>query len=112
MANRYENAYKLHTENGVQSFLNDYSKLAEARFYSSDLSISDMLLDFHFACKHALTKRQLEVIRLTFHLDMRQQDVADYLNLTQQTVQEHIAKAVKNLATYHMLEARRFIESE
>jgi DNA-directed RNA polymerase specialized sigma subunit len=105
--NRYENAYKLHTEAGVSSFLNDYSKLAEARFYASDLSISDMLLDFHFAYKRALTKRQQEVIALTFFEDKRQQDVADILGLTQQTVQEHIQKAIKNLSTYHMLEVRR-----
>jgi len=101
--NKYEQAYKLETENGVTAFLNDYHKIAEARFYANDLSISDMLLDFEFAIKRALTERQLQVIKLSYFQDMRQVDVANVLNLTQQTVQEHTAKAIKNIATYHML---------
>lgn len=103
MTNKYEQAYKLETESGVTAFLNDYPKLAEARFYSNDLSISDMLLDFHFAVNKALTDRQKQVIELTFYKDMRQVDVASFLKLSQQTVQEHTVKAIKNLATYHML---------
>ncbi|MDQ0976661.1 RNA polymerase sigma factor (sigma-70 family) [Neobacillus niacini] len=101
--NKYEQAYKLENEKGVTAFLTDYHKLAEARFYANDLSISDMLLDFHFAMKKALTDRQQEVIELTYFKDMRQVDVANELNLTQQTVQEHTVKAIKNLATYHMI---------
>lgn len=105
--NKYEQAYKLETENGVSSFLNDYHKLAEARFYANDLSISDMLLDFEFAVVRALTERQQQVIKLTYYKDMRQSDVAEELNLTQQTVQEHVQRAIKNIATYHMLLKQR-----
>lgn len=103
MTNKYEQAYKLETENGVTAFLNDYHKLAEARFYANDLSISDMLVDFDFAVQKALTERQQQVIKLTYYNDMRQVDVAKELNLSQQTVQEHTVKAIKNLATYHMI---------
>ena len=103
MTNKYEQAYKLETENGVTAFLNDYHKLAEARFYANDLSISDMLVDFDFAVQKALTERQQQVIKLTYYNDMRQVDVAKELNLNQQTVQEHTVKAIKNLATYHMI---------
>lgn len=105
--NKYEQAYKLENENGVTAFLNDYHKLSEARFYANDLSISDLLLDFHFAVEKALTDRQQEVIKLTYFKDMRQVDVAKELNLSQQTIQEHTAKAIKNLATYHMLLKQR-----
>mgnify|MGYP003576048883 CR=1 FL=1 len=105
--NKYEQAYKLENENGVEAFLNDYHKLAEARFFASDLSISDFLLDFEFAVRKALTERQQQVIRLTFYKDLRQADVARELGLTQQTVQEHVQKAIKNLATYHMLIKQR-----
>lgn len=101
--NKYEQAYKLDTENGVTAFLTDYHKIAEARFYANDLSISDMLIDFEFAIKRALTERQLQVVKLRYFQDMRQVDVANVLNLTQQTVQEHTASAIKNIATYHML---------
>jgi DNA-directed RNA polymerase specialized sigma subunit len=101
--NKYEQAYKLDSEKGVTAFLEDYPKIAEARFYANDLSISDMLLDFDFAIRNALTERQLQVIKLTYFNDMRQVDVARVLDLSQQTVQEHTAKAIKNIATYHML---------
>jgi RNA polymerase sigma factor (sigma-70 family) len=107
MANKYEMAYKLETEGGVTAFLNDYHKLAEARFFANDFSISDMLLDFETAIEEALTERQKQVVRLTYYKDMRQADVARALNLSQQTVQEHIRKAVKNLATYHLLMKQR-----
>ena len=110
--NRFERAYKLHTESGVQAFLNDYSRLAEARFYASDYQISDFLLDFHLAFKKALTERQRQVIELTYFKDMRQVDVGKALNLTQQTVQEHTKKAIKNLATYHMLIRHKDSECE
>lgn len=103
MENKYEQAYKLETEKGVEAFLNDYPKLQEARFFANDLSISDMLIDFDTAIDKALTERQSQVIKLTYFKDMRQVDVANTLNLSQQTVQEHIKKATKNLATYHML---------
>ena len=107
MTNIYEQAYKLENESGVNAFLTDYHKLAEARFYANDLSISDMLLDFHFAIEKALTERQKQVVRLSFFADKRQEDVAKELGLTQQTIQEHISKAIKNLATYHMLIKQR-----
>jgi DNA-directed RNA polymerase specialized sigma subunit len=105
--NKYEMAYKLENENGVTAFLNDYHKLSEARFFANDLSISDMLIDFHYACKKALTERQQQVIELSYFKDMRQVDVARELNLSQQTIQEHTAKAIKNLATYHLLLKQR-----
>jgi DNA-directed RNA polymerase specialized sigma subunit len=101
--NKYENAYKLESEAGVTAFLNDYHKIAEARFYANDLAISDMLLDFEFAMRKCLTERQQEVVKLRFFQDLRQVDVADVLRLNQQTVQEHIQKSIKNLASYHMI---------
>lgn len=108
--NKYEQAYKLDTENGVNAFLNDYHKISEARFYANDLSISDMLLDFDFAIKRCLTARQLEVVKLSYFQDLRQVDVAEKLGLTQQTVQEHTVKAIKNIATYHMILKRKEAE--
>ncbi|MGG0487220.1 sigma factor-like helix-turn-helix DNA-binding protein [Priestia aryabhattai] len=101
--NKYENAYRLDTEAGVTAFLSDYHKIAEARFYANDLAISDMLLDFEFAMRKCLTARQQEVVKLRFFKDLRQVDVADMLRLNQQTIQEHIQKAIKNLASYHMI---------
>ncbi|MFR7272405.1 sigma factor-like helix-turn-helix DNA-binding protein [Streptococcus pneumoniae] len=105
--NKYEQAYKLETETGVTAFLNDYHKLAEARFFANDLSISDMLIDFGFAVDRALTDRQKEVVTLTYFQDLKQVDVAKTLGLSQQTVQEHTVKAIKNLATYHILLKQR-----
>jgi DNA-directed RNA polymerase specialized sigma subunit len=105
--NKYEMAYKLENEKGVNAFLNDLHKLAEARYYANDLAISDMLMDFEMAMDKALTERQFQVIHLTYFKDMRQVDVATKLSLTQQTVQEHTVKAIKNLATYHMLTKQR-----
>ena len=110
--NRFEKAYKLDTEKGVQAFLTDFHKLEEARFYASDYSISDMLIDFEIAIKRALTSRQKEVVNLTYFKDMKQVDVASTLNLTQQTVQEHINKAIKNLATYHYIQKQRGEQDE
>lgn len=103
LLNKYELAYKLETEAGVTAFLDDYPKMMEARFYARDLSLSDVLLDFEFAVERALTERQKEVIKLSHYKDMRQIDVATELGLSQQTVHEHVQKAIKNLATYHML---------
>lgn len=105
--NKYEQAYKLESESGVTAFLNDYHKLAEARFFANDFSISDMLIDFDMAVDRALTERQKQVIELTYFKDMRQVDVAKVLNLSQQTIQEHTVKAIKNLATYHLLLKKR-----
>ncbi|UTV34825.1 sigma factor-like helix-turn-helix DNA-binding protein [Bacillus altitudinis] len=105
--NKYEQAYKLETETGVTAFLNDYHKLAEARFFANDLSISDMLIDFGIAVDRALTDRQKEVVTLTYFQDLKQVDVAKTLGLSQQTVQEHTVKAIKNLATYHILLKQR-----
>lgn len=105
--NKYEQAYKLETETGVTAFLNDYHKLAEARFFANDLSISDMLIDFGIAVDRALTDRQKEVVILTYFQDMKQVDVAKTLGLSQQTIQEHVVKAIKNLATYHILLKQR-----
>ncbi|MDE1381205.1 sigma factor-like helix-turn-helix DNA-binding protein [Bacillus licheniformis] len=105
--NKYEQAYKLESESGVTAFLNDYHKLAEARFFANDFSISDMLIDFEMAVDRALTERQKQVIKLSYFKDMRQVDVAKVLGLSQQTVQEHTVKAIKNLATYHLLLKKR-----
>ncbi|MCY8256411.1 hypothetical protein MOC12_20855 [Bacillus spizizenii] len=105
--NKYEQAYKLESESGVTAFLNDYHKLAEARFFANDFSISDMLIDFEMAVDCALTERQKQVIKLSYFKDMRQVDVAKVLGLSQQTVQEHTVKAIKNLATYHLLLKKR-----
>lgn len=99
--NKYEQAYKLETEGGVTRFLEDVTKLQEARFYAADLAISDLLIDFDIAMKRALTERQRQVIQLSYFKDMKQSDVADVLGLTQQTVQEHRKKAIKNIAAYH-----------
>lgn len=101
--NKYEKAYRLESENGVSAFLNDYPRLRELRFYATDLSISDVLIDFEIAINKCLTIRQKEVIVLTYFKDIKQADVAERLNLSQQTVQEHAKKAIKNIATYHML---------
>jgi RNA polymerase sigma factor (sigma-70 family) len=109
---KYESAYRLETEEGVEYFLNDYSKIAEARFYARDLSMSDMLLDFEFAMRKALTARQYEVISMTYKKDLIQQVVADRMGISQQTVNEHIRKAIKNLATYHMIQKKRMVEEE
>lgn len=105
--NKYEQAYKLESESGVTAFLNDYHKLAEARFFANDFSISDMLIDFEMAVDRALTERQKQVIKLTYFKDMRQVDVARLLGLSQQTIQEHTVKAIKNLSTYHLLLKKR-----
>lgn len=110
MGNKYEKAYKLDTIRGVTAFLNNYHKIAEARFFASDLSISDLLVDFDYALKKALTDRQREIITLLYFKDMRQEDVAKLLNLRQQTVQEHSQKAIKNLATYHMILKKKEVE--
>jgi RNA polymerase sigma factor (sigma-70 family) len=101
--NKYEQAYKLETEKGVTAFLNDFHKISEARFFANDYSISDMIIDFEMAVEKALTERQQQVIKLSYFKDMRQVDVAKALNLSQQTIQEHTAKAIKNLASYHMI---------
>lgn len=110
--NKWDHAYTMETEEGMEYFLEDYPKLAEQRFYARDLSISDLLLDFEFAMRKALTPRQYEVITLAYKEDLIQQDVAEKLGVTQQTVQEHVRKAIKNLATYHMLHKRKSGENE
>lgn len=105
--NKYEQAYRLETEKGVKAFLHDYHKIKEARFFANDLTISDLLMDFDLALVRALTERQRQVIYFSYYVDMKQCDVAKRLGLTQQTVQEHRKKAIKNLATYHMLLKRK-----
>lgn len=105
--NKFESAYKLESENGVRAFLSDYPNLREARYYATNLDMTDMLLDFDLALTKSLTDRQHDVVRLHFIEDMKQSDVAEFMGISQQTVQEHIRKAIRNLATYHMLEKKR-----
>jgi len=105
--NKYEQAYQLETEEGVTALLEDYHQLREARYWSNDLSISDLLLDFETALEKALTPRQKEIIETTYFLDRKQSEVAEILNITQQTVQEAVKKAIKRLAVYHQIEKDR-----
>lgn len=104
--NKYEQAYDLTTIEGVESFIDDYPKLSNARFWANDFEISDMLMDFDIAIEKALTDRQRQVVKLSC-ADMIQVDIAKYLGVTQQTTQEHLKRAVIKIAEYHQKEKER-----
>jgi RNA polymerase sigma factor (sigma-70 family) len=78
----------------------------EARFLRGDYDACNMLIDFMDSVENSnLTERQRQVLNLVFMQDLRQQDVAEMLNVSQQAVSDHISNAVKKIAFYNRMGA-------
>lgn len=105
--NQFEENYRLDTEDGLNAFFDDYSKLAELRFDTTDFGLCDFLMDFETAADKVLTNRQRQIVDLCFLKDQRQTDVAKALGIAQQTVQEAVRDSIKKLVAYHVSEKER-----
>lgn len=72
----------------------DYSQEAGSKILFDDLKlIIDKSLD-------TLTPRQREIFRMSREEDMSHREIADKLNLSIYTVQEHISLSLKNIRTF------------
>jgi RNA polymerase sigma factor (sigma-70 family) len=99
---RLETLYPLDTSEGVRALLDNIHHVREQRFTRGDYDAANLLLDFERSKAGAnLTLRQKEVMALSFEQDLKQEDVAQLLGISQQGVSDHINSAIKKIALYN-----------
>lgn len=99
---RLENLYPIDTSDGVRALLDQLHHVRESRFQRGDYDAAILLLDLYHAFQNAnLTARQREVVSLTFELDLKQEEVATLLGISQQGVSDHINAGIKKIALYN-----------
>lgn len=99
---RLDDSYPLDTFHGVYALLTNLHYVRESRYARGDYDACNLVLDLLRSMDGALlTARQKEVIFLAFELDLKQDEVAGILNVSQQAVSDHINSAVKKIALYN-----------
>lgn len=102
MGNTSDSKYPMHTKEGVETFLLNYSHLKEMLYFSSDYDALIMLIDFDKALiESSLSEMELVVINLVFIEDLKRVDVALLFGVTKQTVQKWVERALTKLAKYY-----------
>ena len=96
---RLDDAYPVDTQKGVLAILSRIHYIREGRFARGDYDASILLIDFEQSLREAkLTARQRQIIDLVFEQDMYQEEAANILGISQQTVSVHINALVKRIA--------------
>jgi predicted DNA-binding protein YlxM (UPF0122 family) len=96
---RLEDAYPLDRAAGVYALLYHINEIREMRFIRGDYAASILLLDFYQSLKEAnLTFRQREILYFVFEQGLTQQEVAQFFNISQQAVSDHIKNAIRRIA--------------
>ena len=96
---RLEDTYPIDTAKGVHALLSHIHRVREGRFIRGDYDASILLIDFEQSLEEAkLTARQKQIIELVFELDLRQEDVANVLGITQQAISDHVRTLVRKIA--------------
>lgn len=94
-----DDLYPMDKFRGIYALLANIHHMREMRFVRGDYDACNLLLDFYDAYEAAnLTERQREILRLVFEKDMRQQDVALEMGISQQAVSDHVKAAVQKIA--------------
>ena len=97
---RLDDAYPVDTQRGVHALLSNIHYIREGRFaIRGDYDASILLIDFEQSMQEAkLTARQRQIIDMVFEQDMYQEEAANILGISQQTVSVHINALVKKIA--------------
>ena len=98
-AKQLDDAYPIDTPKGVHALLSQIHYIREGRFTRGDYDASILLIDFEQSQQEAnLTARQMQIIDMVFEQDMYQEEAANILGISQQTVSVHINALVKKIA--------------
>lgn len=99
---RLDQIYPIYNEVGVKAILENIHHLRVQKYSKGDYDLANLLLDFKQALEECnLSLRQYEVLQMVYEQDMRQEDVAKALDISQQGVSQHIAAAIKKIALYN-----------
>lgn len=99
---KLEVMFPMHTKDGMEVFLENINQLNELKYYSGDFDAVIMLVDFEKAfAESGLTALEKGTIRLVFMEDMKRVQVANMMNVTKQTVQTRLNRAIEKLANYY-----------
>jgi DNA-directed RNA polymerase specialized sigma24 family protein len=92
----------MHTEEGMETFLENLYKIQEFRYYGGDFDSSVWLLDFDKALEESgLSKREREVIHYLYFIGYSQIELAKKLGCKKNTVNTLKSRAIKKLAEYY-----------
>lgn len=94
-----ESKYNNMTEQGMVSLLTDIHTLRESRFQGMDTSfVSCLLLDFEKVYEETkLTKKQRLMLYLKYELELYQNEIAESMGITQQSVSRLHRRAIDRL---------------
>ncbi|MGM1023518.1 MAG: helix-turn-helix transcriptional regulator [Bacillota bacterium] len=98
---RLETLYPLSTPEGVRALLDNIHHVRAGRFARGDYDAVILLIDFYAAVEGAkLTERQGQVIYYSYVKDLRQDEIAEILGISQQGVSDHLNAAVRKISSY------------
>jgi RNA polymerase sigma factor (sigma-70 family) len=105
---RLETLYPMDTSDGVRALLDNIHHVREQRFQRGDYDAAILLLDLNDSFNSAkLTARQRQVLSLSFELDLKQEEVASLLGISQQGVSDHVNAGIKKIALYNHVRRER-----
>lgn len=100
---QYENLYPLDSKEGILLLLEDLHHVRENRFYSGDFDACNLLMDLDISIKNArLTKKQAEVLRLLYEMDLTQESASKLIGISQQGVVDRRNNAIERVAKYNL----------
>lgn len=98
---RLETLYPLSTPEGVRALLDNIHHVRSKRYADGDYDAAILLIDFQATVEGAkLTSRQKQVMYYFFELDLRQDNIAEILGMSQQGVSNHINVALQKIASH------------
>lgn len=89
-----------YTQKNLMKLMADHKKLCVEAYVTGSIPHVEMLIDIDLMLKEAkLTDRQLEVVQYHYFEQMTQEETAEMMGITQQTVLDHIGAIKKKVKT-------------
>lgn len=99
---RLETQFPMHTRDGIETFLEQINHMKELMFVHGDYDALIMIVDFESATDRCrLSMMEKRVLHLVYIEDLKRVDVAKQFNVTKQTVQKWVERAIGKLANYY-----------
>lgn len=107
---RLEQAFPMHTEEGVRHFLEQLVTLNEMKYLAGDYDVAIWIIDFkEVLYNHAkLSSLELDIIHNIYFLGYRQVDLVEKMGLKKNTISTILKRAIKKIV-YHY-EYIKFLE--
>lgn len=95
---QYEEAFPMHTKEGVEIFLENFTYI-KGRRLKGDLDASMLLLDFEQTLSDApLSRREREILYLHYEREYTETEIAKQLGISKKAVQQYKYRAIYKIA--------------